>query len=83
MNLLDQGEKRLICQILFLQYLTKALLAEGLCVEKLVSAASGIRMFGFLRARISQMELAPALEIIRSEMANRSFNWALTYSYWT
>ena len=43
MNLLDQGEKRLICQILFLQYLTKALLAEGLCVEKLVSAAGGGR----------------------------------------
>lgn len=38
---------------------------------RLAAAESGIKMFGFLRARISQMEFAPARDRMMSAAANR------------
>ena len=40
-------------------------------------------MLGLWSARISQIELAPALDIIRSAAANKCFKGASTYSYCT
>lgn len=50
---------------------------------RLAAAESGIRIFGFLSARISQMEFAPARDRTMSAAANRWRSGASTYSYCT
>ena len=49
----------------------------------LAAADNGIRILGLRKARISQIEFAPALEMIRSATANKWRSGALTYSYCT
>ena len=56
------------------------LLAFSIWSPRLQEAGSGIKRLGFLRARSSQIALAPALEITISARAKRSFKSSLTYS---
>ena len=74
-GIVNRVKKSGVSHFLLFQNRGIPLFCKRIGIQDLISTA------GFLSARISQMEFAPALETIRSAAANKCFSGLSTYSY--